>query len=112
LDGYVKGWVGNPGLFELVREQLEEGVARSSRGGFSAVSYFHWPSEIRVELASCGFETARIFGIEGPGWIASDFDDRWNTPEGRRIVLESARICEEHPEYQVLSIHLLAFSAR
>ena len=112
LDGYVKGWVANPGAFELVQEQLEEGVARSSRRGFSAVSYFHWPSEIRAELASCGFEAARIFGVEGPGWVASDFDDRWNTPEGRHIVLESARTCEEHPEYQVLSAHLLAFAAR
>jgi ubiquinone/menaquinone biosynthesis C-methylase UbiE len=112
LDGYIKGWVDNPDAFELVREQLHCGVARSSRGGFSAVSYFHWPSEIRVELASCGFKTARIFGVEGPGWVASDFDNRWNTPEGRRIVLESARTCEEQPEYQVLSAHLLAFCAR
>jgi ubiquinone/menaquinone biosynthesis C-methylase UbiE len=112
LDEYVKGWVDNPGAFDLIREQLQDGVARSSRGGFSAVSYFHWPSEIRVELASCGFETVRIFGVEGPGWVASDFDDRWSTPEGRRIVLESARTCEEHLEHQVLSAHLLAFCGR
>jgi SAM-dependent methyltransferase len=112
LDGYVKGWVDDPGAFELVREQIQDGVARSSQGGFSAVSCFHWPSEIHIELASCGFEVARIFGVEGPGWIASDFDERWNTPDGRRIVLESARTCEEHPEYQVLSAHLLAFFAR
>jgi hypothetical protein len=76
------------------------------------VSYFHWPSEIRVELAACGFETVRVFGVEGPGWIASDFDTRWNTPEGRRIVLETARMCEEHSEYHVLSAHLLAFCGR
>jgi SAM-dependent methyltransferase len=110
LDGYVKGWIDNPDAFELVQEQLRDGVARTSQRGFSAVSYFHWPSEIRAELASCGLETVRIFGVEGPGWVASDFDDRWNTPEARRIVLESARTCEEHPEYQVLSAHLLAFS--
>ncbi len=112
LDAYAKGWVDDPGAFELMREQLEQGMARSSRSGFSAVSYLHWPSEIRAELASCGFKTPRIFGVEGPGWVAPGFDDRWNTPEGRRIVLESARICEEHPEYQVLSAHLLAFSVR
>jgi hypothetical protein len=76
------------------------------------VSYFHWPSDIRGELASCGFQTVRIFGVEGPGRIASDFDDRWSTQEGQRIVLESARMCEEHPEYEVLSAHLLAFAGR
>jgi hypothetical protein len=112
LDGCVKGWVDNPGAFDLVREQIQDGIAKSSGGGFSAVSYFHWPSEIRVELALSGFESVRIFGVEGPGWIASNFDDRWKTPEGRRVVLESAWTCEEHPEYQVLSAHLLAFSGR
>jgi ubiquinone/menaquinone biosynthesis C-methylase UbiE len=112
LDAYVKGWIDNPSAFELVREHLQDGVAGSSQGGFSAVSYFHWPSEIRTELASCGFDTARVFGVEGPGWVASDFNDRWNTPEGRRIILECARTCEEHPEYQVLSAHLLAFFGR
>jgi hypothetical protein len=112
LDGYVKGWVDGPGAFELLREQIQDGVATSSRGGFSEVSCFHWPSGIGVELAACGLKNARIFGVEGPGWVASDFDDRWNTAEGRRIVLESARTCEEHPEYQVLSAHLLAFADR
>jgi hypothetical protein len=53
------------------------------------VSYFHWPSEIRVELASCGFETARIICVEGPGWVASDFDDLWNTPEAGALSLKA-----------------------
>jgi ubiquinone/menaquinone biosynthesis C-methylase UbiE len=109
LDGFVKGWIDNEGTLEIVREQLKDGFASSSQGGFSAVSYFHWPSEIRDELASSGFEISRLFGVEGPGWMASDFDARWNTPEGRRIVLETARTVEEHSEYQVLSSHLLAF---
>ena len=37
LDGYVKGWVDSPGAFELVLEQIQDGVAKSSQGGFSAV---------------------------------------------------------------------------
>ena len=109
LDGFVKGWIDNEGALEIVREQLEGGFAACSRGGFSAVSYFHWPSEIKVELANAGFEDFGLFGVEGPAWIASDFDARWNTPAGRHIVLEMARTFEEHPEYQLLSSHLLAF---
>lgn len=112
LDGFVKGWIDNEGALEIVREQLEGGFTSCSRGGFSAVSYFHWPSEIRVELATSGFEDFRLFGVEGPGWIASDFDARWNTPDGRRIVLETARTFEEHSEYQTLSSHLLAFCSK
>jgi len=48
-----------------------------------------------------------LYGIEGPGWVACDFEDRWQTPEGRKAILECARLCESIPELQVLSAHLL-----
>jgi hypothetical protein len=52
------------------------------------VSYFHWPSEVCDELASSGFEVFRVFGVEGPGWIASDFEARWNTPRIAALCLK------------------------
>jgi SAM-dependent methyltransferase len=109
LDGYAKGWIDRPGALDLVAEHLRDGSAVSARAGFSTVSYFHWPSEARGELESSGLELLGMFGVEGPGWVASNFDERWGTAEGRETVLESARVCETHPESLSLSAHLLAF---
>jgi 2-polyprenyl-3-methyl-5-hydroxy-6-metoxy-1,4-benzoquinol methylase len=109
LDGFVKGWIDRPGAVEVVAEHIRGGSAALSPGGFSSVSYFHRPSEALAELRSSGLEVLGRFGVEGPGWVAADFDARWETAEGRRVVLESARLCEEYPELRVLSAHLLAF---
>jgi hypothetical protein len=61
----------------------------------------------RGPAARVGHSTAGGHTVRDPG---RNGGRRWNTPEGRRIVLESARTCEEHPEYQMVSAHLLAFS--
>lgn len=53
-----------------------------------------------------------MIGVEGPGWVAPDFEARWESSEGREMILASARMCEEDPELQVLSAHLLAFCRR
>ena len=110
LDGYVKGWIDRPGTINAVREHMMSGASKIYAQGFGRISYFHLPSEARAEIVSAGLELLAFFGIEGPGWIAANFDERWQQAEGRQLILESARICEEEPELQVLSSHLLAFS--
>lgn len=109
IDSYVKGWIGKPGAIDTIRESVQNGFVNVDRNGFSVISYYHLPSEARAELASAGLDVLSVFGVEGPGWIAPDFDNRWQQPEGRQAILESARIVEEEPELQVLSGHLLAF---
>ncbi len=109
LDGYVKGWIDKPGAVKIISKQLQEGFARTNQSGFSEIAYFHLPSEACAELRSSGLEILAVYGVEGPGWIAPDFDQRWQQSGTRQIILESARICEDDPELQVLSAHLLAF---
>jgi ubiquinone/menaquinone biosynthesis C-methylase UbiE len=109
LDGYVKGWIDKPGTIEIIGKQLREGFVRTGRSGFGEISYFHLPSEASAELKTSGLETLAIYGVEGPGWVAPNFDQRWQQPGTRQVMLESARICEDDPELQVLSAHLLAF---
>ena len=108
LDGYVKGWIDQPGALGTMRDQLRQGFKENEGSGFSAISYFHLPSEARRELKSSGLKVMAMFGIEGPGWIAPDFDLRWKQTETRETMLETARYCEDVPELQVLSAHLLA----
>jgi ubiquinone/menaquinone biosynthesis C-methylase UbiE len=108
LDGYAKGWIDRPGANGLVEEQMRNGFTASA-GGFASVSYFHWPAEAQDELRLAGLEELAMLGVEGPGWMASNFEERWARADGRETVVESARVCEEHPELRLLSSHLLAF---
>lgn len=112
LDGYVKGWIDRPGVMRAVRDHIQNGVSPAHGSGFGAIAYFHLPAEARAELVPAGLEVLALFGVEGPGWVAHDFDDRWQRAEGREVILECARLCEDKPELQALSTHLLAFSRR
>jgi SAM-dependent methyltransferase len=112
LDGYVKGWIDKPGVIHALREHVRTGVSPAYGSGFGAIACFHLPAEARAELVAAGLEVLALYGVEGPGWIAPDFDHRWQQAEARQIILESARVCEEMPELQALSTHLLAFSRR
>lgn len=112
LDGYVKGWIDKPGEVDIIRAQLRDGFVRTDRSGFGAIAYFHLPSEARAELSASDLEVTAMLGVEGPGWVASDFEARWESAKSREVILESARICEDDPELQVLSEHLLAFCHR
>lgn len=112
LDGYVKGWIDRPGVIHAIRDHVDHGSSVDHARGFGTIAYFHFPAEARAELAASGLEVLALFGIEGPGWIAPDFTERWQRAEARQIILESALICEEEPELQALSPHLLAFGRR
>ena len=110
MDGYVKGWIhkerGLAGMQNAVR------IGHDAEGVFGAIAYFHLPSEIAPELHAAGLDIEAVLGVEGPGWIAPDFDDRWTDIEGRRVILETARACEVSPELLGLSAHILAFARK
>lgn len=110
LDGYVKGWIHRERGLDGLRNAVA--VGHDAGGGFGAIAYFHLPSEIAGELQAAGLAVEHVFGIEGPGWIAPDFEERWDDPAGRRVILETARSCETLPELLGLSAHLLAIARK
>ncbi len=111
LSGYVQGWIyderGLAGLDHVVRLGSDPGGA-----SFGPIAYFHQPSEVTPEVEAANLDVLGVFGVEGPGWIAADFDGRWQHPDGRELMLESARTCESEPEEQGLSPHLLAIARK
>jgi ubiquinone/menaquinone biosynthesis C-methylase UbiE len=112
LDSYLHGWIDKPGAVQKVAAALRNGKIDGAETGFGSVSYFHMPSEARDELASAGLDVQGIFGVEGPGWLAADFEDRWRRMDDREAILETARMCEAEPELQSLSAHLLGVCRR
>jgi hypothetical protein len=52
------------------------------------------PDGLRDELAAAGFDEPRVLGVEGPGWLLSDFDERWADTAKRNVILDTARALE------------------
>jgi sugar phosphate isomerase/epimerase len=71
-------------------------------------AWFHLPEELRAELAEAGLDVRGVFGLEGPGWLASDLAARLDDPGSRARLLDAAERFEEDPNVLGLSPHLLA----
>lgn len=109
LDGLSRETLGDTEFARIVERDLVDGHHRNTtaRLEYFTTAYFHWPEELRREVASVGFVVDALYGIEGPGWILPDFDDRWNDPARREMLLHVARTLETEPSTLGSSAHLL-----
>ena len=71
-------------------------------------TFFHHPDELRSEVAEAGFRVEGIYGIEGPAWLARDFDEWWSTPALRDRLLNIARALEAERTLSGISAHIMA----
>ena len=62
-------------------------------------------------LVSLG-AAAGVYGVEGPGWLAPDFDAWWEDAEYRERLLQLARAVEVEPSLLGASAHLMAVATR
>lgn len=74
---------------------------------YFTTAFFHHPEELRAEVTEAGVEIIQLLGVEGPAWLARDFESRWAVPDQRRQLLELARMVEREPALLGLSQHLL-----
>ena len=95
---------GHRGVLDAARETGRFDPLPQS--GFTR-AYLHRPGELREEVASAGFEVLDVVGVEGPGYLLSDFAERWADPRKRAALLDGARRIERVPELLGLSPHLL-----
>ena len=66
----------------------------------------------RLDPEAAGLQLVALYGIEGPSWLASDFDGRWADESRRRRLLEAARAVEREPSLLGVSPHLMAVARR
>ena len=110
LDGLARQLAVDPAFVRMRDQDLRDGQHRNNtdRPDYFTTAYFHRPEDIRAELASAGFLDVNVFGVEGPGWIVSDFDVRWANDELRADIMNVARALESDPSIVGASAHLLA----
>jgi len=114
LDGLVRGLSRDP-VFRAIRDQdLRDGQHRNTTEilDYFTTSYFHRPDGLVREIEAAGFRDAYVLGVEGPGWLLADLDERWDDGVLREDILAMARRLEREPSVAGASAHLLGVALR
>ena len=106
--GIVNGWIWDQRYLEMVREELATGQHRRPSGWrVFTTAYFHDPEELASELLEAGLQHETTLGIQGPAWLAPEFESTpRDTPKWLTLV-QMAGLVENDP---VLSPHMLALA--
>jgi 2-keto-3-deoxy-L-rhamnonate aldolase RhmA len=97
-----------------VARDLEEGQHRNSTGNplYFTDASLHRPDELLREFLSTGFQLLELVAIEGPGWLARDFDHSWNDLQQRERLLAAVRKVESEPSVLSASSHIMCIARK
>jgi ubiquinone/menaquinone biosynthesis C-methylase UbiE len=113
LDGLVSGYLSDPDYLRIVERDLAEGQHRNPTGhDYFTTAYFHRPEELEAEVFEAGFVQEALVGIEGPGWMLADLEQRWSDPAQQAQLLAAARAVEGEASLRALSPHLMAVARK
>lgn len=114
LDGLVRGFIDDPRFVPILEQDLATGQHRnpSNDPNFFTTAFFHRPEEMTAEIAEAGFTMIELAAVEGPGWLARDFEARWGDPARREQLLALVRKVEHEPALIGLSLHMLAVAKK
>ncbi|MGH7306621.1 MAG: class I SAM-dependent methyltransferase [Candidatus Rokuibacteriota bacterium] len=114
LDGVARKLSLDPRFVRIRDRDLVDGQHRNDTNepDYFTTAYFHRPDDLRVELEAAGFRDVTVLGVEGPAWMWSDFDARWEDPALRKDLLDAARALESEPSVVGISAHLLGIGRK
>jgi ubiquinone/menaquinone biosynthesis C-methylase UbiE len=109
MDGLARELFGDREFARIVERDLRDGHHQNptQRIDYFTTAYFHRPEDLRREVSDAGFEVEGFYGVEGPGWILPDLDERWNDQDRREMLLHVARALESEPSVLGCSAHLM-----
>jgi len=114
FDSLSSGFFADPAFAPIVARDLEDGQHRNPTDNpiYFTDAYFHKPGELSREFLSAEFKVLELVGIEGPGWLARDFDRLWNDPTQRERLLAAVRKIEKEPSVLGATSHLMAIGRK
>lgn len=114
LDSLTQGFFDDLSFAPIVERDLEDSQHRNPTDNpvYFTDAYFHRPGEMSRELLAAGFQVLEIVAIEGPGWLARDFDRLWNDPAQRERLLNVVRKVEREPSILGATAHIMAIGRR
>lgn len=114
LDSLAHGFFDDPNFAPILERDLEDGQHRNSTGNplYFTDAFFHRPGELSREFQAAGFQILEVLPIEGPGWLARDFDRIWSDPIDRERLLTAVRKMEREPSVLGASSHIMAIGLK
>lgn len=110
LDGIRSRFLEDPRFMEIVKRDLKDGQHRNptEKPEYFMKTFFHHPDELKSELEEVGFNQVAVYGVEGPGWMAQNFDEWWKNEKQKERLLYLAQTLETEPSLLGISAHLMA----
>jgi ubiquinone/menaquinone biosynthesis C-methylase UbiE len=114
LDSLSSGFFSDPEFAPILERDLEDGQHRNptTNSIYFTDAYFHKPGELSREFLAAGFQVLEVAAIEGPGWLARDFDRLWNDAIQRERLLNVIRKVEREPSILGASSHIMAIGRK
>jgi hypothetical protein len=114
LDSLTHGFFNDPQFAPILERDLENGQHRNPTSNplYFTDAYFHRPGELSREFLAAGFRVLEVLAIEGPGWLARDFDRLWNDPQQRERLLAAVRKVEREPSVLGATAHVMAIGRK
>jgi ubiquinone/menaquinone biosynthesis C-methylase UbiE len=114
FDSLSHGFFDDPEFAAIVARDLEDGQHRNPTGNplYFTDAYFHRPGELSREFLAAGFQVLAVVAIEGPGWLAQDFERLWNDAVQRERLLAAIRKVEREPSILGVSSHIMAIGRK
>ena len=104
----------NATFAEIAKQDLAKGQHRNATDNWDyfTTAYFHRPEDLQSEMEMAGFTCQAVLGVEGPGWMFTDFKERGSDGRQRRILMQIAHQLENEPSIIGPSAHLLAVARK
>jgi ubiquinone/menaquinone biosynthesis C-methylase UbiE len=114
FDSLTHGFFDDPAFAPIVERDLEDGRHRNptSNSSYFTDAYLHRPGELSRDFLAAGFQIVELVGIEGPGWLAIDFDRLWKDPVQRERMLAAVRKVEREPSILGATSHIMAIGRK
>jgi ubiquinone/menaquinone biosynthesis C-methylase UbiE len=114
FDSLVHGFFDDPDFAPIIEGDLENGQHRNPTGNpmYFTDAFLHRPGELSRELLAARFQVVAIAPIEGPGWLARDFERLWNDPMQRQRLLAAIRKVEREPSILGATSHIMAIGRK
>jgi ubiquinone/menaquinone biosynthesis C-methylase UbiE len=114
FDSLSTGFFSDPVFATILTRDLAEGQHRNptDNPAYFTDAYFHRPGELSREFLAAGFEVVSVVAIEGPGWLARDFDQLWKDRAQRERLLDYVRKVEREPSILGASAHIMCIGRK
>jgi ubiquinone/menaquinone biosynthesis C-methylase UbiE len=114
LDGFSRQLVHDPAFVQILERDLADGQHRNpgEHPQYFTTAYFHSPADMMNEIAAAPLQLDALIGVEGPFWCMGNFDELWNDPSLRQLMLDTLRKIELEPSLLGASAHWLAIARK